>query len=74
MTVADSNSLTDLKHALVHVLISEIVMILLWKAPVITTFPLSSFTDVSSSAGVNQLPLLFCSSLKLKACCFGFCF
>lgn len=71
---ADSNSWTDLKPALVHIFSSEIVMLLLWKTPVTATAPLCSSTDVSGSAGVNQFPLLFCNSLKLKACCFGFCF
>lgn len=71
---ADSISLTDLKPALAHIFNSEMVMILLWKTPVITTFLLSSSTDVSGSAGVNQLPLLCCNSLKTESLLLWFLF
>lgn len=55
---AHSNTWPHLKPALVHIFSSEVVMILMWKIPMVTTSPLSSFTDVSGSACVNQLHFL----------------
>lgn len=71
---ADSISLTNLKPALAHIFSSEIVMILLWKTPVITTSLLSSSTDISGSAGMNQLLLLCCNSLKTERLLLWFLF
>lgn len=43
----DSNVWADLKPAPVHIFSSEMVMIVLWKIPMVTTSPLSSSADVS---------------------------